>query len=168
MFERKIDSLNFHIIKNKLAVIIKFKFFSILRQLKTHLKLIDQFREYVEHYVKIFEFLQLRKTVLLKKTPIVEIFKKIYVSRIKLFKFIQTKFEFYKLFQQTLNNEKYLMHFNSTRQFYVNIDVNKKFEMNAMIYHIKNEYFWRINVKFIMFLNQLITSVETKNIDLQN
>ena len=52
------------------------------------------------------------------------------------------------------------------RQFYVNIDVNKKFEINAMIYHIKknmkNEYFSRINVKFIMFLNRLITSVETK------
>lgn len=55
------------------------------------------------------------------------------------------------------------MHFNFKRQFYIDVDVNKKSKLNVMIYHFKKnikDYSARVMIKSIMFLSRRIIFFE--------
>ena len=61
------------------------------------------------------------------------------------------------------------IHANSTRRIYVDLDVNKKFDLNVMMYHVKKSVNWneknyssRKAIKSILFLSRLLFDVEIK------
>ena len=138
LFDQKIDSFELSTNEKKLKAITKFSFSKILRQLEIYLDLIDWLRDYVSFYVDVFKVLQKRKIELLKSFLKIENVKKTYSNRIRLNNASFLKIEFFRILQFLLFKLSYLIHHNSKRQTFVDFDVNKKFELNAIIYHVKS------------------------------
>ena len=73
----------------------------------------------------------------------------------------------FQILQFFLSRFTYLIYHNVKRQIYINLNINKKFNLDVMIYHIKknfrNEnYSSRFVIKFILFLSRFLSSIETK------
>ena len=59
------------------------------------------------------------------------------------------------------------MHFDKIKVFYINIDALKQREFDIIIYYFKSKYInskksKRINIKSILFLNQLFNLTKSK------
>ena len=120
-------------------------------------------------YVDIFKSLQKRKTKLLKFFFKIDNARKTFSTRTRLNNSIFLKLKFFRLFQSLLFKSFYLIHHDFKRQLFVDFDVNKKFELKIMMYHIKfdsnwneKEYFFRKSLKSIFFLSKLFNSTETR------
>ena len=164
---RKVDSLGLATTEDKLAAIAKLRFPTTLRQLETYLGLTGWLRDYVEHYSKISEPLQLRKTTLLKGAPVAGTPRRAYAGKTKLLNPTNAERESYNKLQEALGKKRYLVHFNPERQLYADVDSSKETGMGGMIYHVKreikpNEYPSKRDVEPIMFLSRLLTPAETR------
>ena len=163
--DQKMNFLNFVTNENKFQIINKFKFSITFRQLKHYLNLIEWFRKYVKNYVKISKLLQNRKIVFLKKLFIAELIRRFYSAKTLLQNSIEKKLFFYKILQKQLFIPRYFVHCSFAWQFYLNVDVSKKKNIEAMIYHFKqiiSDYSIKIMVESIMFLNRKITNTESR------
>ena len=89
-------------------------------------------------YVDVFKILQKRKIELLKFFLKIDNVKKTYSSRIRLDNSSFVKIEFFRILQSLLFKSSYLIHHDNKRQTFVDFDVNKKFELNVIIYHVKS------------------------------
>lgn len=94
-------------------------------------------REYVSKYAKIFKSLQLCKIELLRDDFVVGNARRIYFSKTRLKHSTNLKKIFFDVLQDLLFKSFYLIHFSSKRLLYVNFDVNKKFEFDAIVYYVK-------------------------------
>lgn len=164
---QKVDSLGLATTEEKLAAIAKLKFPTTLRQLETYLALTGWLREYVEHYAKKAEPLQLRKTALLKGAPIAGTARRAYASKTKFLNPTNEERESYSQLQHALGVKRYLIHYSPIRQLFADIDSSKETGMGGMIYHVKGtvkpgEYPPRRDVEPIVFLSRLLTSAETR------
>ena len=125
-------------------------------------------RKYVSFYVDVFKSLQKRKIILLKFAFKKENAKKIFVSRTKIDNSISRKRTSYEILQSLLSKFFYLIHHDSKRQIYVNLNVNKEFDIDAVVYHVKkdfiksDEYSIKSFIQSIMFLFRLLNSIETR------
>ena len=76
------------------------------------------------------------------------------------------KLKSYRLLQKNFNKTSFLVHFNSNRQLYINIDVFKRREFETMIYHLKVDVnldkLKRNDIEFILFLSRMLSEIETK------
>ena len=168
LLSQKINSLNLFINEKKLKIIVKLQFSRTLRQLKTYFDLINWMRKYVSFYVDVFKSLQKKKTILLKSIFKKENVKKIFASRIRIDNATSRKRVSYEIFQSLLSKLLYLIHHDLKRQIYVNLNVNKKFEIDVVIYYVKknfiksNEYSIKSFIQSIMFLFKLLNSTETR------
>ena len=138
LLDQKIDSFELSTNEKKLKAIAKLSFSKILRQLEIYLNLIDWLRDYVSFYADVFKILQKRKIELLKSFFKIDNAKKTYSSRTRLDNASSLKIEFFRILQFLLFKLSYLIYHDSKRQTFVDFDVNKKFELNAMIYHVKS------------------------------
>ena len=144
------------------------RFSRTLRQFETYLDLIEWIREYVTYYADISKALQIRKIVLLKSTSKAESARKSYFSRTHLLDSIFRELELFRLFQKTLFKSIYLIHHDLDRQLYVNLDASKKFEFEAIIYHVAEDkvkfeyYLSRFVIKSMLFLSRLLNSTKTR------
>ena len=153
----------------KLRIIANLKFFSTLDQLETYLKLTDWFRQYIEKFAAIFKSLQKRKTKLLQHAFKFENVKKNYFSKTKFTKSF-VELNAFELIQKSLFKSTYLIHFNSKRQLYIDLDFNKKMKIDDIIYYVNDNnksnvstiYSVKQCVQSIMFFNRLLTSSELK------
>ena len=139
LLSQKVNSLDLFISEKKLRVIAKLQFSRTLRQLKTYLDLIDWMREYVSFYVDVFKFLQKRKTILLKSTFKKESVKKTFVNRIKIDNSTSKERTSYEILQFLLSKFSYLIHHDSKRQIYMNLNASKEFDIDAVVYHVKKD-----------------------------
>ena len=169
LLDQKIDSFELSISEKKLRAIAKFSFSKILRQLEIYLGLIDWLRDYVSFYVDVFKTLQKRKTELLKSFLKTDNARKTYSSRTRLENASSLKIEFFRILQFLLFKLSYLVHHDSKRQTFVDLDVSKKFELDVMIYHVKSfanwndiDYSSRKSIELILFFSRLLISVETR------
>ena len=89
-------------------------------------------------YVDVFKTLQKRKIELLKFFLKIDNAKKTYSNRTRLNNASFLKTEFFRILQFLLFKFSYLIHHDNKRQTIVDFDVNKKFELNVMIYHVKS------------------------------
>ena len=89
-------------------------------------------------YADVFKALQKRKIELLKFFLKVDNAKKAYSNRTRLDNASFLKIEFFRILQFLLFKFSYLVHHDSKRQTFVDLDVNKKFELDVMIYHVKS------------------------------
>ena len=95
--------------------------------------------------------------------------RKTYSNRIRFDNASSLKIEFFRILQSLLFKSSYLIHHDNQRQTFVDFDVNKKFELNVIIYHVKSfanwndiDYSFRKSIELILFLNRLLTSAETR------
>ena len=114
-------------------------------------------RKYISFYVDVFKFLQKRKIILLKFALKKENVKKIFVNRIKIDNFISKELISYETLQFLFSKFIYFTHHDSKRQIYVNLNVNKKFDIDVIVYHVKedfiklDEYSIKFAIQSIMF-----------------
>ena len=124
----------------------------------------DWLCEYMKNYVKIAKFFQNRKTIMLKKFSSNKSAKWIYFAKFTFQNSIKVEILFFQILQKNLFSFQFFVHFNNSRQLYMNVDINKK-NINVIIYHSKqiiNDYFSCVMIELIMFLNKRITDFESQ------
>ena len=171
LLDQKVNSLNLAIAVEKLRVIVKLRFFYNLRQLKPYLNLIDWMKNYIPYYVDISKSLQKRKTELLRHESFVENDRRSYVFKTRLKKPIDLKKEFFKTLQKLLSKFFYLVHIDSRRSLFINLNASKKFDFEAHLYYVKKkclknfqseQFSSRHFIESIFFFNRLLTSIKIR------
>ncbi len=171
LLEQKIDFLKLFTNEEKLKTIFRLKFSRSLRQLEIYLNLIEWMRRYISDYFSIFQSLQNQKTLLLKRSSIVESIRRKFVTIIRFLNSTSIEIFVFNFIQKTLFKSRYLIHVDLKKQLYEDIDVNKKFEIDVMIYHVENDssydlkitttwYSFKSKIQLILFLNRSLKSVE--------
>ena len=124
-------------------------------------------RNYIFHYANIFKSLQKRKTKFFKKNFVAENVRKTYFRKIKIKYFIEKEFAAFNALQTLLFKSSFFIHVNFKRQLYVNFNINKKFDFDVMIYHVKDiwkktNYSSRTIIESILFLNRFVNDAKLK------
>ena len=106
---------------------------------------------------------------MLRHDSIVENVKKSFFKNTKIQNVTSQKIAFFETLQTLLSKSFYLMHSNSTRKIHVDLNVNKKFDLKIMIYHVKSFVNWNEKnysskkiIKSILFFSRLLFDVEIK------
>ena len=102
------------------------------------------------------------------KWSVIKSMRKKHVIKLILNNFSNEKITAFKLLQRKLKNSIFLMHFNFDRRLYIDLNVLKKWNFVAMIYHLLNDsenqnkmtIITRISIQSIMYLNKMFNSVE--------
>ena len=181
--KQKINRFEFFTTQKKFVVILRFKFSKTFKDLEIYFDMTDYLRNYVAFYVQKIDVLRQRKIMLLKKNSFnKERVRKNLSRRTSIHDFSIDEVNFYKQLHNFFDWFGWLIHHNSIRILYV--DVNDfRLEFEIMIYHLKSNqshesmkksslsndnrksFFSsskRKNVKLIMFLNRMLTSTEKK------
>ena len=138
---QKINSFELITSKENLKTIAKFRFSRIFRQFEIYLKLTNWLRDYINHYVDLFKSFQNRKTKLLRHEFTIDNAKRNYSTKMRLFHSIDQKMIFFEILQFILSKSFYFVHVDSKKQFFIDLNVNKKFEINVMFYYVKKVFF---------------------------
>ena len=121
------------------------------------MKLIDWLRDYIIHYVDIFKFLSNRKTGLFREKFLTKSARRFYFVKIRVQNFIDLKIAFFMTLQNILSKFFYLMHVNSKRQLFIDLNINKKFDIEVILYYV-NFFLKRLNLIYfhhVMLLNRI-------------
>ena len=171
LLNQKIDSLDLVIAIEKLKIIVKLRFFINLRQLESYLSFIDWMRDYIFFYVDINKFFQKRKIVLLKHDFVIDNVKHAYVFKTRLNKFFELKRVVFNILQNIFSKSFYLIHSDNKRRLFIDLDANKKFDFEIMLYYVKKVYLKKLSfdqfssrhvIESIFFFNRLFISIETR------
>jgi hypothetical protein len=167
LLEQIVNVLKLTTTKEKLTAIINLTFSLILKELKTYLNLTEYLRVYVIWYAQTSLFLQKRKTLLLKECSTKEKSRKNFFKNKLLERFIDVEIIFYKHLQQVFSDKKFLHHVNNIKRLFANVNIFKKRDIEAMIFHVKKNSeeeiaFNRFDIQSIMFLNKILTNAETR------
>ena len=111
--------------------------------------------------------LQKKKIILLKFFSKKNNARKIFANRIRIDNSTLKEIVSFQILQFFLSKFIYLIHHNVTRQIYINLNVNKKFDIETIIYHLKKKfcnenYSSRFAIKFILFLSRFLNFAKTK------
>ena len=164
------------IVKNKIKIILVLNFSQILKHLEIYLNKIDYLRNYVTYYVHKTLTFQLRKIRLFKNVFVKERQRKMHNQRTIINDVIESKIDSFNQLQFVFNRFTFLIYYNQIRQFHINVDASKKRDLNIIIYHVKirknkNEnsifkddfvFFDKFDVKFIFFLNKILSLIEKR------
>ena len=169
LLKQKMNSLELTTIEKKLKTIFRLSYFKILQILKIYLKLIEWLRDYVSMYVDVAKSFQKLKIELFRNVSMTNNVKKIFFRIIRIKNFISRKFASFQTLQTLLSKFFYLIHVDSTRRIYIDLNVNKKFDLSVMMYHVKKFVNWneknyssRKTIESILFLSRLLFDVEIK------
>ena len=122
-------------------------------------------------YVDINKFFQKRKIVLFKHDFVIDNIKRAYVFKTRLNKFFELKRVVFNILQSIFSKSFYLIHSNSKRQLFIDLNVNKKFDFEIMLYYVKKVYLKKLSfdqfsfrhaIESILFFSRLFISVETR------
>jgi hypothetical protein len=116
LLEQHVDEFKLHAVKDKIAVILNWKFSSTLKTLKVYLDFIDWLRDYVVWYAQKAKSLQQRKIMLLKESSQNESARKTFFCKI-MFQSIDRELKSFELIQSDFKNSRFLTHFDLMRQF---------------------------------------------------
>jgi hypothetical protein len=173
LLDKKVDFLNLFTNEEKLKTIVKLKFSRTLRQLETYLDLTKWMREYVINYFVVSQFLQNRKILLLKNSSMFDRVRQKFSFNTRLLNLTFAKKQAFEDIQQALSKRRKLIHVDIERQLYEDVNVSKEFDIDAMIYHVKNDeknvsnksslnttYSLRSKIQLILFLSRSLKSIE--------
>jgi hypothetical protein len=165
LLDQHVNDLDLHAVKNKIAVILNWKFFAILKILKIYLEFIEWLRDYVVWYAQKAKLLQERKTMLLKNSSShKEFVRKAYFFKIVLKNSTDRERKFFELIQAAFKNSQFLTHFNLIHQFLIDVNVFKE-EFEVFVYHIKKEreeVTKSTAIESIVFLSKILISVKKR------
>jgi len=174
---QKVSSLGLATDEEKLKAIACLTFPRTLKELETYLGLTGWLRQFVPHYAAVTKPLQERKTTLLKPAPKAGNPRKSYASRTSLMEPNPAEIASFETLQSLLSKPSYLVHFDSAKRLYIDLDASKSFGFGAMIYHTKEEVHTNIkegdppiaktfpsksSIQPIMFLSRLLKPAETR------
>ena len=169
LLNQKINSLKLIIAKEKLKIISRFFFSKTLQLLKIYLDFIDWMRDYVLMYADISQSLQQLKIELLREEFVVDAARRKFFKTTRIQNSTSQKITSFKIIQSLLTKSFYLVHSNSRRKYYVDLNFNKKFDLKDMIYHVKKFAKWNDKnyslksiIEFILFFSRLFSSIETR------
>lgn len=179
---QKVNSLGLATAEEKLKAIACLTFPCTLRELETYVGLMDWLCQFVPHYAAVTKPLQERKTTLLKSAPKAGNPRKSYATRTSLMEPNPTEIASFETLQSLLSKPTYLVHFDSAKQLYIDLDASKCFGFGAMVYHTKEPHTDNKNgglsntetsskgktiplkssIQPIMLLSRLLKSAETR------
>ena len=165
---QKIDSLGLVTFEEKLKAIVKLRFSRTFRQLETYLGLTDWLRDYIAHYAGIFKPLQNRKTEFLRNGFTAENARRAYFSKTRVQHSTAEELASFDALQAVLAKSFYLVHPDSKRQLFIDLDASKEFGFGAMLYYVKEaflepgKYSSRHAIESVLFLSRLLTDAETR------
>ncbi|KAJ5252623.1 hypothetical protein N7489_003033 [Penicillium chrysogenum] len=154
---QRVDAFGMSTPEAKIKAIASLTFPRTLRQLETYLGMTGALRQYVPMYAKKSEPLQIRKTELLRGSPIKG---RPHPTEKELASF--------DAIQAVFQDPQWLAHWDRTRRLYFDIDASQEGGHGAMVFHIKREY-THSNMKQpppstavepIMFLSRVLTPAE--------
>jgi hypothetical protein len=156
-----VNDFELHAVKNKIAVILNWKFFSTLKALKIYLEFIEWLRNYVVKYAQRVKSLQQRKIMLLKELSQKRSARKIFSCKI-MFQFTNRELKSFELVQSVFKSSRFLTHFNLVRQFLIDVNAFKK-KFEAFVYHLKREDVTKSTaIKSIVYWNKILISVKER------
>ena len=168
LLEQKMNAFEFIIVVDKLAAIIKLNFFYTLKNFEIYFDLIEWLRDFVLWYAQKTNFFQRRKTLLLKLISFNKnAIRKMYSKKTIVKNSTAKKLNSYRQLQKFFNLINFLIHFFADKKLYIDIDVFKRREFEAIIYHFKSiclnsNKFKRIDVEFIFFRNRTLNETKKK------
>ena len=167
LLDQKIDALDLTAIVDKIAIIQWLDFSYKLFNLEIYLELTSWLREYILFYVQKGKSIQRRKIVLLRMSLFnKERVRKIYNQKTVLKFLTNEKLNSYRQLQEFFTRVEFLIHFDRSRTLYIDVDVSKRRDFEAMIYHLKIETnskrSRRIDVESILFLSWLLNFAKTR------
>ena len=165
LLNQKINVFEFIVVVDKIVAIQRLKFSYKLIDLKMYLSLIEWLRNYVLYYAQKVESLQRRKVLLIKISSFnKERNRKFYNQRTTIDSSIIEELDLYNQLQNSFSQTGFLIHFNKTRIFYIDIDVFKRRDFEIMMYHLKSDFnskkFKRSDIELVFFLNRFLNDVE--------
>ena len=155
------------IAKKKLVAIFKLVFSKILKELKIYIDLTKWFRMYILYYVQIIEFFENRKTFFLKNDLFKNNSKKQFFRTIVINNSNDEKYEIYQHLQNFFNKSSFLVHFNSEKSFFIDVNAFKQKGFENMTFHVLNDSdndmkIKHIEIQSIMFLNKRLFDAKKK------
>ena len=166
-----IDVLELIITAKKIQAITDLQFSWTLKMFKIYFDLMKWLCFYIFYYAQITVSLQIHKTMLSKTSPALkENAWKQYISCTSIKDFSFEKLCAFETLQNLFTKLIFLCHFDSSWQLYINVNVFKQYEFDAVIYHIESNSimnssgkaaeFPHQKIQSIFFLNKLLTSAE--------
>ena len=169
LLKQKMNFLELTTTEKKLKTISRLSYSKTLQSLKIYLKLIEWLRDYVFMYVDVAKSFQKLKIELLRNASVTNNVKKIFSRIIRMKNFISRKLASFQIFQTLLSKSFYLIHVDSTRRIYIDLNVSKKFDLNVMMYHVKKSINWdekdyssRKAIESILFLSRILFDLEIR------
>lgn len=139
LLDQKIDFFDLFTSTDKLKVIFELKYSQILSDLKHYLELMSYLRNYIHFYAQLARSLQDLKTRLLKATSNKSNSRKAYSCRTRLEKLTSAKWESFLALQAALSKSSVLIYCDLDKTMWIDLNVSKKFDFEAMIFHVKKE-----------------------------
>jgi hypothetical protein len=161
LLKQHVDEFELYAVKDKIAVILNWKFSSTLKVLKVYLDFIDWLRDYVVWYAQKAKSLQQRKIMLLKESSQKRSARKTFSCKI-MFQSIDRELKSFELVQSIFKNSRFLIHFDLMRQFLIDVNAFKN-EFEAFVYHLKRDDMIKSTaIEFIVFLSKILIFVEKR------
>ena len=143
-------------------------FFRTLNVFEIYLKLTKWMRNYVSYYVQIAESLQNQKTIFLKNEPIKNNLRKAFSKKTSINQPINAKYQSYEYLQIRFSKPSFLIHFETMKSTFIDVDVSKKRNFEIMIFHVQNDskkndiIIIKNKIQSIMFLSKILINAETR------
>ena len=102
---------------------------------------------------------------------IVKNVKRVYFSKTRVQHFTTKELILFKILQIILTKSFYFVHSNIKRQLFIDLNVNKMFDFDVILYYVKkvffdqiefDKYFFRHVIELIFFFNRFVIDVKTK------
>lgn len=165
-----VDALGLTTAQDKIEAIIKLKFPQTLQELETYLGLTGWLRNYIEKYAQKAAPLQLRKTKLLRGAPNKGRARRVYSTATIIEEPTEEELIAFKTIQQAFGGPKFLIHFDPSRQLYIDLDASKQRGFGVIVYHLRNiavangeeHTATPGRLQPILFLSKLLTTAESR------
>ena len=125
----------------------------------------------MSYYADIFKSLQNRKIELLHHDSTIDSVRRFYSIKIRLKDSTELEIAFFEILQIMLSKSFYLIHVDIKRSLFIDLDVNKKFDFEVMLYYVKkfflknslkDKYFSRHAIESILFLSRLVIDAKSR------
>ena len=161
---QRVDSLGLSTSEEKLAAIASLHFPISLRKLETFLGLTGWLRSSIPRYAQRVNALQIRKTELTKALPKESKgHARKQQSSTSCYDPTEAEVKAFKDLQEAFASPTFLVHYDSSRKLYIDLDASKEWGFAVMIYHVVNDpegSFPRTDVQPIAFLSKMLNQAE--------
>ena len=165
---RKVDSFDMATSEDKLKAISEIAYPGTLGYLEHYLGLTGYLRSSVHYYAQLASPLQALKTRLLKEAPTKGNPRRGYSSKLRLPKPSELEEKSFQSLQQALSQPSLLVHFDPSRDLWIDLDASREWGFGVQIFHVKRGYEttgaskWpsRTAIEPIMYLSRMLTSAE--------